>query len=345
MKELLQNLQIGASFNSEHWIFENDLELAKHAFDILIDTFQINDIRLAIRSSDVIAESNTINLWFYDHFIKKSLEKNVDICLNVGPIKTMRWPEQTISHRLLAKLSKSQPNRTTIRLESEIAAVSLEYLRDLLELIKKDYGDNFAILQANNEPFNPFGIFEWEMSLEFEKKCIEVIWEFFPGRKILLNSNGRRDLQKIIKLISEFEPHLQNLFIIGINYYYKSPDHRYIPILRNLDNVTLSPLFSTSLSQLRAFKLEKNIDIEISELQFEPWMGLYESPGNSYTEFVKTLDRSNDIFAKTAQQNGLVRLWGIEQLLVKMIKGELTEDHERMIGVITRSEVVKWRSS
>lgn len=336
MNEILQNLQIGASFNPEHWVFENNHDVAKHAFDILTNEFKIKEIRLAIRSSDVVEEDYSLNFWAYDYFISQAIERNAIICLNVGPVKTMRWPEQTISHRLLAKLSTPQPPRSVIRLDSEIATVSLEYLRNLLEIIKKQFGDTFAILQANNEPFNPFGVFEWEMSVEFEKKCIETIWEFFPGRKILLNSNGRRDLKNIMKLISQFESTMQHLFIIGINYYYKSPDHRYIPILRNLDNVTLSPLCSTSLPQLRKFKLGKNIAVEISELQFEPWMGLYESPGNSYAEFVKTLNRSRDIFAKTAQENGVVRLWGIEQLLVKMIKGELTEEHRKMIEALKR---------
>lgn len=319
----------GASFNPEHWILKNDQSLAQKAFELLINELGILDLRLAVRSSEVLKEGK-IDLSYYDPYMQLALKNHSKICLNVGPIKTMRWPEETISKQILNKLREIPDHGATIYKDSELAKLSLGYLDNLLKLLKDQYGDSFPTFQANNEGFNHFGQYGWVMDPEFEKQCIELINSYFPNGQIMLSSSGLDDVKKIMTVIDDIE---QIRFIMGINYYYRTPGFPQSRFLfRNRDNLSKN-LVNISIKDLSQMAQEKNFTVEISEFQFEPWEGL-DAPGNDYNEFIQKLDRIRKLVRNIKQETFVIRLWGIEQLLVKMISNELTEDHKKIIKLL-----------
>lgn len=327
--------QIGLSFNPEHWNLAlyseaQKLELLKYC----IYDLNINNIRFSLRWEDVELEPQIITLEKYKPYLDLLADTKTKLVLNIGPVKTMRWPEEPIPRHVLSNIAK--PNRgELLTAKSPLADPALKYLKDLLQKLSLDHPNtlkNLYAIQLDNEPFNVFGQYGYNLSIEWVISTLEILHTYLPNAKILLNSNGRADLRKIKQVIEIAKTKFPDFsWIIGINYYWQVPIQHRIPIINKLDNLSLSFPWNMSISNLKKFAKKENIEIEISEFQGEPWQQA-QIPGNNFKEISKRLEVvTNKVLVN---QQGIIRYWGIEYLLDLMLRAELNQEHKKILEFI-----------
>lgn len=325
-----KGLKFACSFDPLHPIFEQKNINLLDALKFIHKELMIDNIRLAIRWNKVW-ENKEVNLDFYKKYFDYCYNNGIKIVLNIGPIKTMRWPEEHIPKELQHLVKRNE----TITLSSPIASESIDYLTKLIETFKEDYSehlDKIIAIQADNEAFNRFGKFRVLMSVEFEKEIFRIIQDKF-NLPILVNSSGFNDLKKIFNTISK-----ESDVILGINYYYKVPIQSRIPLINKLDNLIVSKAFLQSPNRLKRIAKKYNYRIEVTELQGEPWWPKALTPGNSFKEFVFTLRRV--LYLKPKDQKDLfVRYWGIEDFASKFLIGEKTIEHEKIRDLILKIQL------
>lgn len=355
--EVLKKIEFSHSFSPEQmeWIstideFENknkasSIETVKFFYEKL----KIKNIRLGIRWSDVDQNGN-INLEKYKSLISFALENNLSICLNIGPIKTFRWPEVYIPQRFLNNF-----NKNIIDSNSEISKASLNYLEKLFKQFEIDFGKDFfekvEVIQPENEMYNPFGPTEWTVSESHMINVIKLIKNYFPKSKILISVSGgpnsknifTSDISKaqnlILKIKNFFDP---KKLIIGINYYYKIPG---MPIDKNgmmLDNFSLLKFLRGKSIFKKAFDFSKENgnELEISELQFEHW-GEINTPGTSFQEFQFSLLRVLDeLNIKDYDNKFVIRLWGSELFAQRILSKSSTNDMQKIMDLIIKIQTL-----
>lgn len=318
-KPLPNNLPItlGCSFDPYHQIFFEQNIKPIEVLKYLNQELGINNIRIGLRWDMCVDEKGAVSLNNYREYLDYLKERKIEVVVNLGPIKVMRWPEEHIPEDLKKFVKRNQ----RIGLKSEIADYALEYLSEILELVKKEDLNIYAI-QGDNELFNPFGQFQTRISMDFESKTLEIIKRFYPDCKIFVNSAGLNDFKKIFKLVDG----LNNKIILGLNYYYKTTYHHRIPFINLLDFIFLRRPFTFSASHLKKQSTKKGYTIEVSELQGEPWWPNALQPGNSFRWFKFSVLRSNFLKPKD-QDKILLRYWGIEDFVSKFLLNLYNQEH------------------
>lgn len=348
--KLLKYLVIGCSFSPEQIEFLNKKEKYSKLNDkkvkpleclkVIVEQFKINDIRLGIRWNQV-DNGKEIDISYYEPLLNYCFKKNVNVTLNVGPIKTFRWPEQFVPQYILDKVDQP-PVKSYIQPNSDLALEAGLYLEKLFKKLKSSFTakqlEQIKIIQLENEPFHPFGIFRWRMSEEYMDDLMQITLKYFPDVSFLINSSETSNVKKIAKYYKkniQRNLSLRNRLISGYNFFYHVPGVRYIPFFGVLDSITLS-----NLTFQRVHK--KNIEwaktigfkIEITEAQTEPWLPIV-SPGSSSREFKFMLLRSvNNLL--NYRQKSVLRVWGIEHLSLSFVKEKITKEQEEIIDLIKK---------
>jgi hypothetical protein len=336
----LVDVYIGCSFAPEMWSKEEIREgKALAGLKVVVEQLGIKDIRLGIRWSEVFIDEK-IDLSFYKPFLKYCFKNKVNICLNLGPIKTFRWPEEHIPQQILDKLNSRIKRYSKVDLNSEITTYAYEYLEQLIDKLKAEFTENelenINIIQLENEGFNRMGTFKLRMSSTYFKKIILKANKSFPNSKILVNSPGRFNLKAIIRLFTALKktyPHLTGKLLIGYDYYYRTEFRDRFILTKLLDSLSFSLPWNISITKLLSLSNKHNFQTEITEAQFEPW-GKYLGPGNSSKDFKFMLLRCIKILNLDLNDQNIIRLWGIENFVKKIQNGEITGEHEGMMELI-----------
>lgn len=328
--EELKDIALGTSFSPEYteYIYSGD------ALDILKTIHKelnISEFRFGLRWNSVEQDSN-ISLSFYKKYLEYAFKEELSLCLNIGPIKTFRWPEEHIPKYLE---SKSLP---VITEECELAKYAYEFLHKELSLLKKEYGKNLSkcTFQIENEGFNKFGHLGLIMSNEYMYSIAKILNEYFPKNKLMIDSAGRQDLREIVsffKMLIEEKLYTGKNLVLGFNYYFK-PEGLMTDIFRYLNPVKYALPFAMSIPTLHKFQKEIGFDMEITEGQFEPW-GKEKTPGNTYYDFVYLLENSYVYFPENMKRK-VLRLWGTEELASKIKNRSLTSEHIQIIDHVRR---------
>ncbi len=327
-----KNILFGTSFSPEltEEIYQQD---PIHILKVIHRDLDITDIRFGLRWNK-IEQNKQLSLSYYDKYIEYLLKNKVKLCLNVGPIKTFRWPEEHIPQYLVSKVEKN------ISPDSELAKYANEYLHKLLTILKKTYpeiGDSTS-LQIENEGYNRFGHFKMRMTDEYLLEQIAVLKEYFPANKLMINSAGRQDLKKVIALfksLTDQNVYKGNDLILGFNYYFKIPDVlKYVPFMNAVDPIKFSFPFNMGIKRLHKYQKDMQFDMEISEGQFEPWH-TETSPGNIYDDLEYLVEKCYRYFPEDFDKK-LIRLWGTEKLAVRMKEKTVSEEHSKMVNRIKR---------
>lgn len=336
------NVKIGCSFDPDlvKSLYSSQVSQAHilSVLRVLIHDFGMKDIRLGVKWSKAVDEKGNFDFSYYKSYLDYCLSNNVNVCLNVGPIKTFGWPEEYIPQKLADLV---MPN-DYIELDSKITANALEYLQDLLAYIKKSYSkrqlQNLIIIQPENESFNEFGKLRLQLSEEYVTETIKMIHNVFPDKKILLSSSETKNVAKIVSIIERVAD--KNLspsqFICGINYYYNLPSFLNVPLIGPIDNITVSNILQrqTAGANIKSSR-RLGYTIEVTEAQFEQWGRAYLSPGNSFHEakylFARIVENILD-----PKEGGLIRLWGFERYAKKMLDGTMTHEHEQNLLLIQK---------
>ena len=317
----------GTSFSPEYSQYlgdRNPLETLK----IVREKLNIQDFRLGLRWNTV-EKNGKVSLEFYEKYIEYLLKNNCSICLNVGPIKVMRWPEEHIPEYINVK------KRSVVKKDSELAKYAIEYFNKLLELIDRKYGQQInssskISFQIENECYNRFGHKRLLMSNEYLVEIATILHEYFPKSKLMMDSSARKDLRKLMHLFDIFVDN--KLFewkqlTLGINYYSMIPEMK--PFFKRIEALSFYLPWSMPLSTLKRYQEEKGFGLEISEAQFEPW-GEMTLPGNSVEELRYVVKHGLKIFPDNYKER-MIRLWGMEEFGLKMKEKRLTSEHRDII--------------
>lgn len=337
-----ENLRLGCSFSPEHCEhlgFQRSEIL--DALKVISKDFMMKEIRFGIRWDKAISAKGEADLSYYRPYLDYLLDQDISLCLNIGPVKTFRWPEEHVPKNVINKLAKVPSKKATIGVEDKIASPAYSYIDQLLNLLRNTYTTDqlsrTKIIQIENEAFHHFGKYRWTFSQGYLLGLIQKVSKEFPKTKFLFNSAGRLDLNNIVGLIKKAKKDSnlsEGKFVVGIDYYYKYPGKQKWPILRDLDNLQLTVPWSKSTQWNISNSRKLKYDIEVTEAQFEPW-GEHDSPGANLREFEFVLKRCRDkILDIKTRQNSLIRLWGIELFTRSYLREELTQEQQNIVNLI-----------
>ena len=336
----MRSFEIGGSFAPEQWPLDSvaqDEALA--GLDLAVRELNLRKMRLGIRWSRVDKGNGVIDLSPYQDCLDYCIDNGVDICLNPGPIRTFRWPEEHVPDHVLASLPDLPETGATVTPESPLARSSLQYLDSLLATLKRQYSsaDLAAIrmVQAENEPFYPLGEHEWTLGPEYLKEVADRLHTAFPDADVMLTTAGRVNMQAIrdvLFMLRETDDSYRGKLVSGFDFHYRTPNRDSYPVIRYFDQITYARPGVMGTDENVVDSREIGYRIEVTEGQMEPY-GHFQQPGNSAKDLRYMLQRCFD-HVLDPEQPALVRLWGVEELVKKMLAGELTDEHREIIALV-----------
>ncbi|OIP57418.1 MAG: hypothetical protein COX79_00355 [Candidatus Levybacteria bacterium CG_4_10_14_0_2_um_filter_36_16] len=343
----LKNLKLGCSFSPEEFGINpqnigpdkiSEYENVFKALDVIIDDLGITDIRFGIRWSNAVDSKGNFNFSFYKPFVDHCLEKGANICLNIGPLKTFRYPEEHPPQSVLQNVSSVPSRGQRITPDMDIAKEGVLQMMEQLEYVKNNYDGKIGAFQSDNEPNQSSGQFGWVMGSNYMISNIELIHAAFPNSQILVNAANPDNIGKIAtmfkKIIISGQIETDKL-IFGYDYYYKKPKLSDDPIIRWIDPITRARLAGNEdLKKNRQDAKKYGYKIEVTEGQAEAWKP-YFSPGSSAREFRFMLLRCMNEVLDMSKQS-LLRIWGAENVALNIINGDLTDDHNNIIELIKK---------
>ncbi|HEY7465917.1 MAG TPA: hypothetical protein VIB47_04425 [Dehalococcoidia bacterium] len=329
----LERLTLGGSFAPEQW--PPDGAGQRRALDglgLAVRELGMKQLRLGLRWSRVAA-GRGVDLAPYRPVLDACFEKGVDVCLNVGPVRVFRWPEEHVPPGI-----ELAAHGATIGLGLPLAEAGLAYTERLLAALRRDYGgmlDAVRSVQIENEPYFALGPHRWRMSEDYLVALAKLVADAMPRAEIMVTSAGRLNLDEVRRLFERLQmerPGLAGRLVSGFDFHYKTPLRDSFPAIRHFDQVAYATPFAETLARNVWDARDLGFGIEVSEAQAEPY-GQFQSPGNSVRDFRFLLLRClREVL--DPEKPGLVRVWGVERLVQRMQAGELTEDHRQIIEVI-----------
>lgn len=347
--EKFKGVTIGCSFDPdlvaqmyERENHERNLSVEKvlHVLKVLIHDFGITEIRLGIKWNRVVNEKGNFDFSYYHPYLDYCLTNNINVCLNIGPIKTFGWPEEFVPQHIL---DKNENSSSIVLKNSELGKCAINYLDILLKHLQTSYSkqklDSIKIIQPENEAFNVYGKQKFVLSDEYLIEVIKNVNSIFPDKKILISSSETRDIKSILRVFKKVVD-ARNIqykkLIIGINYYYNLPQFVKVPLLGPVDNITFSNLMQRNTHTENIKRAQKlGYGIEVTEAQFEQWGRVYLSPGYSHHEAKYLLARCVDNILDS-NSGGIIRLWGFERYAKKKLENTLSNDHKKNLELIQR---------
>lgn len=353
-EERLKRVTITCSFSPEEFFRqmkippENQMNEHKRgvgALKTIIEDFNIRTIRLGIRWNNAVSKSGELDLNYYLPYLDFCFRKGVDVCLNVGPIKTFRHPEVHVPENIFDTLRKP-PNGSVLYPSMEISKEGFEHLSEILVFIKKRYGreahKRIKIIQPDNEPFDGFGEENWKMSRAYLRETTKRIHSEFPEARILINTMllfgvAKSNLGHVSDFFREMilhDPTLKGKLVSGVDYYYETPWTPNIfgwkPDPISVLELRGSDVCARNIALSRAVGYE----VEVTEGQAEPW-GRVQSPGNSGRGYRYMVLRSAK-YILDKQRACNLGMWGAEYLVAQKIRGTWTQDHEEIADLTRR---------
>lgn len=330
----LARLSLGGSFSPEVW--GDEAPRALRGLDLAVRELGVRQLRLGLRWSRIEARQGVIELAPYRPFLDYCFESRVELCLNVGPVRVFRYPEEHVPGWVFDGSAEKPAPGSIIDTEAALARSALAYADRLLEALKREYGASLGAvssIQIENEPFFPLGPSRWRFRPDYLAALAGRVRAALPGAGLLVTSAGRLDLDFIRDLFASLRREgWPGRLVSGFDFHYKTPLRDSFPIIRHFDQVAYAVPFAPTLARHVWDSRDLGFEIEVSEGQAEPY-GQFESPGNSARDFrfmiLRCLDKVLD-----PERPALIRVWGIEYLTGRMLAGDLSEQHRDIIEII-----------
>jgi hypothetical protein len=329
VKTYYPNLEIGCTFVPEKLMNYgySDTQILEN-FDCIVQEFGIKEIRLGIRFTSIDILKNDLNV--YKDLLDYSIDNDICLTLNIGPIKTCGWPEYHIPADVMNSCEIPK-NGEKVHCDCDMAKAMRVKLEEFLVFLKSTYSQKqleSEIFQPENEAFFQFGEQRWMIDLVHIQEVIALIRKHFPDNKILLNTPELHYGKEIVEIAKQ---NPKSIFILGMDYYYAIGDFGKYRISKMVDQSIFSwKAGALSFSQTKKVCRELGLETEVTELQMEPW-GKASEPGNSVRSLKYGLLRCVNVLGEGRQ---VVRVWGIEQLAAHAINGTATDEHKAMIELI-----------
>lgn len=337
----LRNVTIGASFAPEQWAAEAQVRKEPlAALDWAVSELGMRQIRLGLRWSRVEPSEGKLDLGPYRPYLDYAFDRRLDLCLNVGPVRTFRWPEEHVP-AWLAQQIDLPPEKATVSANSELALRARDYLGRLIDALKAEYGhgrvSSIPIVQLENEPFYPLGRHEWELGRGYLKALLRQADQHFPASRLLLTTAARLNLAQVRGVFADLmeeSPRFGGRFAMGFDYHYKTPLRDSIPLVRYLDPIAFARLGQESCGENREMARLLRYGIEVSEGQAEPYRHL-TAPGNSARHFrFMVLRCAQSVLLP--EEPSVIRVWGTEELAKKALSGQATDEHRAIFDLVRR---------
>ncbi len=329
----LSRLTLGGSFAPEQWPLDAaGQSRALNAFDLSVRELGIKQLRLGLRWNR-LTPGSIVDLSAYRPFLDYSFRNGVDLCLNVGPVRVFRWPEEHLPPGL-----DLPPHGATIDLGTPLGDAALSHLSQLLETLRREYGPSLGgvhSVQLENEPYFPLGPHRWRLSNDYLVIAARLVHDYLPSAQIMVTSAGRLNLDEVRRLFQRLlleESSLTGLLVSGVDFHYVTPLRDSVPVARHFDQISYASPFAETLTRNVWDARDLGFKIEVSEAQAEPY-GKFDSPGNSARDFrfllLRCLDKVLDPLAPA-----LIRIWGLERLTQRLQAGDLTSEQRDIIQII-----------
>lgn len=325
-----RGIRVGCSFAPEQFTTSSgdDGAFALQALRVAVDEYRVSDVRIGLRWNN-LAPGGTQITSYYDRLLDFCFASPDvrDVCIDLGPIKTFRWPEVHVPEMVLSALRSLPSRRAAIEADSELAQVSLRHFERALRYVGERYDGRTGVSFCFNEAFHSFGDFGWTMSEGYLLDLIRLVEQsgLFPGSGYLINSAGGRQLERIADFFEDLvhaEPSLAGRLTSGFDLYPFLPPLSPIPVLREaLDLVREGwrrTHMRTAANIRRAIASPARYRIEVTEAQTEPWGG-ERTVGNSLWHYERVLAESIDEILSPDQTESVIRMWGIEYQLERVL--------------------------
>lgn len=355
-ESVLQRTILGCSFAPEKFFelckednknYQPNHDDALKALKVVVEELGIKNIRFGLRWSNTVGQNGNVSLKYYKPYLNYLFEKGVNLCLGLGPLRNLGWPEEHPPRTILDNLKILPQTQSKLNPEMPLAQEAFAHLNNLSEALKANYPspDSF---QAENEPFNYFyfGKKGWIAGLKYYRHVTEIIHSHFPEQGILINSTGTHDFKQIDAFLTETQRRGKiplSTFTVGLDYYHKVEDFaqrieriskRLLGIVDWPDIFTYSKMAPEIVGNLNFLEkaAAKGVKLEATEIQAEAW-GRYKGPGElpedlqfAYYRCAKILEPFAD---KT--ERATARIWGIERLVFLKLKGRITEKQKGIL--------------
>jgi hypothetical protein len=331
-------LEIGGSFAPEQWDLDDAGQAqALAALDTAVRELDMKQLRLGLRWSRVHGAGGP-DLTPYRGVLDYCFANGVEVCLNPGPIRTFRWPEEHVPDAVAAALELPESN-ATVTPEMPLARAALDYVENLTETLRREYSASdlsaVKMLQVENEPFYPLGEHAWILGPEYLQAASSRLHAAFPDADVMLTTAGRLNMKQVRDVLfrlRQADASYEGRLVSGFDFHYRTPNRDSYPVIRYFDQITYARPGVGGTDDNIIDAREVGYRIEVTEGQMEPY-GHFQQPGNSSTDLRYMLQRTFD-HVLDPETPALVRLWGVEELTKKMLAGELTEEHRRIIELV-----------
>jgi hypothetical protein len=248
-------------------------------------------------------------------------------------VRVFRWPEEHLPPGL-----DLPEHGATLDLDSPLARRAVEHLERLFVALRHDYGDaldNVRSVQVENEPYFPLGPHRWRFSEDYLATFARLVHAELPRAEIMVTSAGRLNLDEVRRLFVRLEREdasFAGRLVSGFDFHYVTPLRDSVPVARHFDQISYASPFAETLTRHVWDARDLGFRLEVSEAQMEPY-GKFTSPGNSARDFRFLLLRCFDAVLDP-EAPALIRIWGLERLLMRMQTGDLTSEQRDIIQII-----------
>lgn len=343
-----RKIRIGCSFSPEYFGAAADggqpgsHEIAMRVLRAAVEDVGMADIRLGLRWDNLAPDGVTITS-FYKPYLDYCFNHPAvrSVALDIGPMKTFRWPEIHVPDTVLDSLRKVPKKTATITPEMEIARLSLAHAQRTVDYLGREYDGEKPTFISVNEPFHGFGRFKWTMSEAYIEQLLDIVYDsgYFGDAGLLINSAQGIELNRIADFFETLvrkRPALKGRLTSGFDIYPFLPPVLDFPVVRevtaNVRRIRRDWDDQAAMNLRRARDPAVGYRIEITEAQAEPF-GRQQTVGNSLPHYQHVLAQCIDRILDPAQDESVIRLFGIEYQLQTVFSGAATAANLQILDV------------
>jgi hypothetical protein len=345
-----RHIRLGCSFSPEYFGAAavdgrpGADKTAMRALRAAVEDLGMADIRLGLRWDNLTPDGVQLTS-FYRPYLDYCFSHPAvrTVALDIGPIKTFRWPEIHVPDAVLGRLRHVPKSNAEIAPDMELAQLSYVHVERVMEYLGREYDGAKSVAFSINEPFHGYGRFRWTMSEAYLDPLVDLVLDsgYFRGADLIVNSAQGLDLDRIagyFEALVRRRPELHGRLVSGFDIYPFLPPVVDFPVLRQvLANVRRTVRDwdrPVAASLRRAHDPEYGYRIEVTEAQAEPF-GQNAIVGNSLPHYQHVLAQCFDRILDPSQDESVVRIFGIEYQLQTVFDGT-ARDANRQILDLTR---------
>jgi hypothetical protein len=357
-----QSLVFGGSFSIESYgislesmdTLSGKIKYQKAMDDLktIVETEKVKNLRVCLQMKNTIDNNGNFTSKFIEPELKYLFnQENMKLTINIG-IKTFGFPEQNVKKNIETDLKQIINRDGIVKAEDFSGRQALQNETDILHYLQSNFTKeqlaNVSTIQFNNESNKKFGLFAVKISNELNIAMTDNLMNNFPqfsNKTFLYNIGSSDEIPETIDLFKKLKNRYPDISLrLGINYYPFDTGDTKIPLLGKVDSQNLPVL--GHVDQIFYDKIDKNLfqyaketqskigfDIEITELQAEPWKGKH-LPGNKLNNFNYAAKRALTLFPEKMNLKN-ENIWGWKYLLenkndpqIKKILNEIAQQND-----------------